>query len=208
MQASKDQISAAQKAFLAASAFSLAANTLAGVIGGNAKSPSGASTGSAIGGGIGSLAGIPFGPVGAIIGSSIGSVLGSLIGGAVGPEPDRNTFDPDIFVDNTSKVEENTLAIRENNRVLNDLRSQLINAPGGFSLPAFAAFGGGVSDLPPVTTQQGSNPVFSPNNQVSIVINGNADAGTVNRIREEVNKALDDVYGNQARQFGSQRRLG
>jgi TP901 family phage tail tape measure protein len=158
----------------------------------------GASIGQAIGGGgigagigsqIGSLAsffgGGPLSPTGAVLGT-----LGGLLGGALGGifDTPRDEVDLSKLVDTV--LPKNTEAIEKNTQAFNDLRSELINAPANFTLPA---------------TSSGFNPGFGSLSgasgggvNVSINIQGNADSSTVRQIEE----VMDKTYANQTRRFG------
>lgn len=151
----------------------------------------GARTGAQLGSMLSFLAGGPATPFGAAVGA-IGSIAGGLIGGA---------FDEPIEIDNLDDLidvalPENTEAVERNTQELRDLRSELINAPSRFVLPAgaagFTSAGYGTS----IGSGGGSISLGAPT--VNITINGSADSAAVAQIETAVNKA----YANQTRRFG------
>jgi len=102
---------------------------------------------------------------GSLIGGIFGSILGGVLGGIFGRKEKREIQDT-----------ENIRKIVENTAVLKDIDSRILNAPGGFTLPALARTGGSVQYNIDISIQDSRDP------------NATADA-IIRKINREIGSA-------------------
>ena len=157
-------------------------------LGGGGK---GAASGAAIGGLLGLIPGI---------GMALGPI-GSLFGGLIGGSFDKQTKLPELL----PAVRDNTSATNKNTQALQDLRSEFINAPARFVIPATASIGGRIPNIGTTTgfsfndsTPSGLEPI-----QVQINFNGPIDSSQrVAEIKNSTLEALREGYSEQGRRLG------
>ena len=145
-------------------------------------------TKSALAAGLGSVGGALLGSVFPIVGTLVGGLIGSLF---KTKQKTEQGLPPAALKANTDSLRDNTDAIRSLNVEMNDLRNELINAPGRFTAPAmigqgFRSYVGGPS--------------------FSIVINGGSDSGSKS-IANEVVTQISQMYHMQGRTNSNNSRL-
>jgi TP901 family phage tail tape measure protein len=171
----------------------------------------GAGTGAAIGSALGMMS--PLGPVGSVLGGGLGGWLGGLFDKSNKKDPLR-----DPIVDNTDATDKNTDELYKVSTAINDLRSEVINAPSSFILPPaarmpFFANGGYVSRGGVGVLHKGESvvPRGVDIGGIQIHIHGNVTNDVIDhaikKAKDEFGKVnmSDDRFSNQRRQSSGSR---
>jgi hypothetical protein len=173
----------------------LAANLAVMMAGNNPALAKQASIGSSVGGLAGAALGVSMGKlgtaimpgIGSLIGAGLGMLLGSAFGAGKGEAGRKPT--PEPLVANTDALRENTDAVKSLDVQLQDLRSELINAPSKFNIPQMGLGfrSGGVS--------------------IQINAGSGLSANAAKSMAQDVSKAVDKAYKMQGRTNSNNTRL-